>query len=270
MRHVLAPRAPATVVCALLTGCTAEVVGRPTPARARSTGGRGRRPFPITGASDSGVDQFARNALADLDTSGRRPTPSSTARTSPAAGGRLLLGGLRGRRHGRLPARPGSAARARRPSRIGRRERLLRPGVRPDRLRPALLESSPRVRARSGAGGHGARVRSRDAGPVRVHRAQHPGRDAGRLPGRRLDPLVAAARPSTSPCGRRNSTTCVRGFLLLRDDAGSDPTTSRRTAPTSTGCRRFYEGFERRGRPAAGTTSAWTGCSPPPSSPTRS
>jgi predicted metalloprotease len=68
MRQVLRRAVPVTVACLLLAGCAAEVVvgqaapgpGEPVDVAAED--------FPITGVSDTGIDQFARNALADLDT----------------------------------------------------------------------------------------------------------------------------------------------------------------------------------------------------------
>src|SRR5690348_6860998 len=68
MRHVLRRGTIAAAVSALrLTGCATTVAGTATP-------GKGvpkdvvSADFPITGAIDNPVDQFARNALVDLNT----------------------------------------------------------------------------------------------------------------------------------------------------------------------------------------------------------
>ena len=68
MRQVLRRALPATFLCVLLAGCSAEVVvGQASPGPGEPVDVAADA-FPITGVSDSGIDQFARNALADLDT----------------------------------------------------------------------------------------------------------------------------------------------------------------------------------------------------------
>ena len=155
---------------------------------------------------------------------------------------------------------------------LGRRQRVLRPVVRPDRLRPRPARRAVhRVRPLPGAGGHGARVRARDAGPVRLLRARHPGRDAGRLPGRRLDRLGRGrrVRARVAP-DSRTWTTSSAATCCWATTSAAIRTTPRPTAPTSTGCRRSTRA-STAAWPRAVTTSARTGCSPlPPSPATRS
>ena len=68
MRHVLRRVLPSAVACVLLAGCAAEVVaGQASPGPGEPVD-VAPDAFPITGVSDSGIDQFARNALADLET----------------------------------------------------------------------------------------------------------------------------------------------------------------------------------------------------------
>lgn len=68
MRSVLRRALPAAVVGLLLAGCSTEVV------RGQASPGPGgpvdvsAEAFPITGATDEPIDQFARNALADIET----------------------------------------------------------------------------------------------------------------------------------------------------------------------------------------------------------
>src|SRR4051812_44489650 len=75
MRHVLRRTTVAAAVSAvLLTGCSSTVVGVASPGAGVpqdvQTGN-----FPITGATDSPVDQFARNALVDLNTFWKQSYP---------------------------------------------------------------------------------------------------------------------------------------------------------------------------------------------------
>jgi predicted metalloprotease len=68
MRQVLRRVLPAAVAGVLLAGCSAEVVvGQASPGAGEPVDISADE-FPITGASDSEIDQFARNALADLNT----------------------------------------------------------------------------------------------------------------------------------------------------------------------------------------------------------
>jgi predicted metalloprotease len=68
MRQVLRRVLPMTVAGVLLAGCSAEVVvGRASPGPGEPVD-VAPDDFPITGVSDSAIDQFARNALADLNT----------------------------------------------------------------------------------------------------------------------------------------------------------------------------------------------------------
>jgi len=67
MRQVLRRALPAAVVCVLLGGCAVDVVaGQAAPGSGEPVD-VAAEDFPITGVSDSGIDQFARNALTDLD-----------------------------------------------------------------------------------------------------------------------------------------------------------------------------------------------------------
>jgi len=68
MRQVLRRTLPTLAVGMLLAGCsTTTVVGTASPGAGEPTDVSAEE-FPITGVSDSEVDQFARNALADLET----------------------------------------------------------------------------------------------------------------------------------------------------------------------------------------------------------
>ena len=68
MRHVLRRAVTAAAVSALLlTGCATTVVGTASPGPGEPKDVPADQ-FPITGATDNRVDQFARNALADLNT----------------------------------------------------------------------------------------------------------------------------------------------------------------------------------------------------------
>jgi predicted metalloprotease len=67
MRQVLRGLLPATLTVLLLAGCSAEVVvGQASPGLGEPVDVTAEE-FPITGVSDSGIDQVARNALADLE-----------------------------------------------------------------------------------------------------------------------------------------------------------------------------------------------------------
>jgi predicted metalloprotease len=68
MRQVLRRVLPTAVAGVLLAGCSAEVVvGQASPGAGEPVDISAEE-FPITGVSDSEIDQFARNALADLNT----------------------------------------------------------------------------------------------------------------------------------------------------------------------------------------------------------
>lgn len=68
MRQVLRHVLPMTVAGLLVAGCAAEVVvGQASPGPGEPVD-VAPEDFPITGVSDTGIDQFARNALTDLDT----------------------------------------------------------------------------------------------------------------------------------------------------------------------------------------------------------
>ena len=68
MRQVLRRALPTALACVLLTGCATEiVVGQASPGPGEPVDVAADT-FPITGVSDSGIDQFARNALTDLNT----------------------------------------------------------------------------------------------------------------------------------------------------------------------------------------------------------
>jgi predicted metalloprotease len=67
MRQVLRRGLPAAVIGLLLAGCTSTVVGTASPGAGEPTD-VSATDFPITGVSDDPIDQFARNALTDLNT----------------------------------------------------------------------------------------------------------------------------------------------------------------------------------------------------------
>ena len=67
MRQLLRRAAPAALAGLLVTGCAVDVVrGEPSPA-ANAPLDVTVDEFPVTGAGDEAIDQFARNALADLE-----------------------------------------------------------------------------------------------------------------------------------------------------------------------------------------------------------
>jgi predicted metalloprotease len=67
MRQVLRRVLPTAMAGVLLTGCAAEVVsGQASPGPGEPVD-VAPDAFPITGVSDAGIDQFARNALTDLN-----------------------------------------------------------------------------------------------------------------------------------------------------------------------------------------------------------
>ena len=68
MTPVLRRAVPAALLVLLLAGCSTEVVaGQASPGPGEPVDVAPDE-FPITGVSDEPIDQFARNALADLDT----------------------------------------------------------------------------------------------------------------------------------------------------------------------------------------------------------
>jgi predicted metalloprotease len=67
MRQVVRRALPAAVVGVLLTGCASTVVGTASPGPGEPTDVTAGE-FTITGVSDDPIDQFARNALTDLNT----------------------------------------------------------------------------------------------------------------------------------------------------------------------------------------------------------
>ena len=67
MRQLLRRALPSAVAVVLLSGCAAEVVtGQASPGTGEPVD-VAPDAFPITGVSDTGIDQFARNALTDLN-----------------------------------------------------------------------------------------------------------------------------------------------------------------------------------------------------------
>jgi predicted metalloprotease len=67
MRQVLRRLLPAALGSLLLAGCSTAVVGQASPGPGEPVDVTAED-FAITGVSDTGIDQFARNALADLET----------------------------------------------------------------------------------------------------------------------------------------------------------------------------------------------------------
>ena len=103
MRQVLRRALPAASLCVLLAGCSAEVVaGVASPGRA-SPWTSPPTPSRSPASATSRIDQFARNALADLETFWSEAYPEFFGEDYTAARGRLLLGRLRGARRERLP-----------------------------------------------------------------------------------------------------------------------------------------------------------------------
>ncbi|HEY0506516.1 MAG TPA: hypothetical protein VGD12_00490, partial [Blastococcus sp.] len=76
----------------LLTGCSTAVVGLASPA-ADSTVDVPAADFPITGVGDEPIDQFARNALADLNTFWAQAYPDYFGEEfAPLSGGYFSVG----------------------------------------------------------------------------------------------------------------------------------------------------------------------------------
>ena len=242
MRQVLRRALPTAVAGVLLTGCAAEVVaGQASPGPGEPVD-VAPDAFPITGVSDSRDRPVrAQRPHRSERLLGRR-LPGVLRRGLHAAGERLLLGRLQRHRRGRLPRDRHRLRRLADRSGRGRRQRLLRPACDLIAYDRALLEELSTDYGRFLVPGrHGARVRARHAGPVRLRRErpQHPGRDPGRLPGRRLDRAGSpTARPSTSRCAPRSSTTSSAASCCSATTSAATPTTARRTAPTSTASRR--------------------------------
>ena len=88
MRQVLRRTLPTVAVGMLLAGCsTTTVVGTASPGAGEPSDVSADQ-FPITGVSDSEVDQFARNALADLETFWKQAYPEFFGEEyTPLAGG---------------------------------------------------------------------------------------------------------------------------------------------------------------------------------------
>ena len=87
MRQLLRRALPAATVGLLLTGCTATVVGRASPADDARVDVPAAD-FPITGAVDEPADQLARNALTDLNTFWAQAYPKYFGEQfTPLAGG---------------------------------------------------------------------------------------------------------------------------------------------------------------------------------------
>src|SRR5215213_11720236 len=77
MRQVLRRTLPMLAVGMLLAGCsTTTVVGTASPGAGEPSDVTAEE-FPITGVSDTEVDQFARNALADLETFWKQAYPEN-------------------------------------------------------------------------------------------------------------------------------------------------------------------------------------------------
>ena len=96
MTPVLRRCLPALVAGLLLAGCSTEViVGQASPGPSEPVDVAADE-FPITGVSDEPIDQFARNALADLTTFWGDAYPEFFGAEFTPAGGRLLLRGFRG------------------------------------------------------------------------------------------------------------------------------------------------------------------------------
>ncbi|RZU32828.1 hypothetical protein [Blastococcus saxobsidens] len=88
MRQLLRRAVPALLAGVLVAGCAVDVVrGEATPGTSGPTD-IGVEEFPVTGASDEPIDQFARNALADLESFWQTAYPAFFgAEYQPLAGG---------------------------------------------------------------------------------------------------------------------------------------------------------------------------------------
>ena len=272
MRQVLRRTLPTVAVGMLLAGCsTTTVVGTASPGAGEPVDVAADQ-FPITGVSDSEVDQFARNALADLETFWKATYPEFFGEEyKPLAGGYFSVDsdehrpvGLPGDRH-RLRAGV-------HPAGGGRGQRLLHLRVRPGRLRPGpdpgAVGQLRRASSARWSWPTSSATRCR-AGSAAGRRADHR-RDAGRLLRRCLDPLGGrrqrrARRDPRARARRRRP----RLPAAPRPGRQRSRTTRRRTAPTSTACPASTRDSTAAWRPAA-TSSVTTGSSPPRSSTRRS
>ena len=199
--------------------------------------------FPITGVSDDEHRPVRpQRPRRPRDASGRTPTRSSSARTSPRW--RTATSPSTPTPSTRAPTpRPASAARAPRPPRTSvAGNAFYDPGLRPHRLRPGPARGAVRrLRPLPGTRGHGARVRARDAGPVRLRRPAgasrtRPRPTASPAPGPRW--VAAGEAEHVVAPRRRSSTTSSAASCCSGTTSAAIRTTPRPTAPTSTGSRR--------------------------------
>ena len=219
--------------------------------RSTSRPATSRSPGPATRRST----RFARDALGDLNAfwaqayprffaGPSRPWPAGTSRSTPGT-------------CPRAPSRRRGSVAPARPRRAGRVSGNAFYDPRCDSIAydRSLLQELPPTTAASSCRGHGPRVRARHAEPLRLRRlrAQHPGRDAGRLPGRFVDAWVKDGHARHVSIRAPELDDVVRGFLRLRDQVGS----ARQQSAHGSYFDRvsaFYEGFDKGVAPAATTS----------------
>ena len=190
-----------------------------------------------------------------------RRLPGVLRRGLHAAGERLLLGRLHRHRRRAPTPRPASGARdsPTQPDEVAGNA-YYDTSLRPDRLRPgaargALHRLRPVPRARWS-------WPTSSATPCRAASASPPTAAASRT--RRRPTASPAPGPAGSPTGKAEHVSLrtpelddvIRGFLLLRDDVGSDPERQPGARLLLRPRLGVLRGLRRRCRPRAGTTSA--------------
>ena len=192
MRQVLRCALLTALAGVLLAGCSAGVVvgqGSPGPGEPVDVA---RAAFPITGVSDTGTDQLARNALTDLNTFWSQAYPEFFGGDfTPLENGYFSVDSDAIDESAYPETGIGCDGSRTDPADVAGNA-FYDPAC--DLIaydRGAARGALHRLRAVPGAGRHGARVRPRHAGPARLRRErpEHPGRDPGRLLRPRVDRL---------------------------------------------------------------------------------
>ena len=246
-----------------VSGCVSVVVGRPSaqPVPQRRPTARSRSSVPTTGRSTS----WPRNALADLEVFWAEPSPRSTGRSSCRSRAATSASTPTTSTPASYPHGVGCGAR---PLEVGEQRLLLpvapqRAELRRDHLRPAFLAEL--------ADDYGqflpALVMAHEFGHAVQARVGLPGRrsptetQADCLAGAWTRWVADGRGRALAACAGRSSTSCSAATCCCATRSAPAPPRSRRTAPTSTGCRPSRRASTAGPRPAA-TTSARTGFHP--------
>ena len=171
MRQVLRRALPTALAGVLLAGCSAEVVvGQASPGPGEPVDVAADA-FPITGVSDTAIDQFARNALTDLNTFWAETYPEFFGEDfTPLENGYFSVDSNDIDQGAYPETGIGCDGSPTDPDEVAGNA-FYDPGCDLIAYDRALLdELSDRLRTVPRPGRHGARVRPRHAGPVRVRR----------------------------------------------------------------------------------------------------